>query len=105
MAPEFCSQVTEGERAGKALKLDGLVLIPIEKTRIETHILDSVQWHYVSYEPVAVVVVSESGVYAIDLENEVVSMEILLDKIGALEEIVKAYRSQLPTLPRGRGRG
>jgi hypothetical protein len=85
---------------GKPISINGITIIPIEKTSVESYGLGPARWAHGIKEPVAVVVKDASGVRAFDMEGRLVALEEVLGgnegiHVGGLISFESMHASQI----------
>jgi hypothetical protein len=80
-------------RAGRALEVAGVILIPVERISITAQQEGGHVWLQANKEVAAVVVCEAQAVRLLDVSGETLSLDEWLGQVAGLEESLQACRS------------
>lgn len=75
-------------RAGSALRVGGVTLVPIAQNRIRSDINRAGYWIGAVSEPFAVVVCDARGVRALAMDSSEIALEVLIDETPNLDAVL-----------------
>ncbi len=74
--------------AGSPIRVGDVTIVPLERVAVHHGVRKGRLWAYVSKMPVAIVVVSRQGRWALDIRGERVPLETYVEQIDGLRSVL-----------------